>query len=397
MSQHSPFASYPNWIQSSLTPTIPILRLCILSVWNDCSDRLDIKKLKAISSPVPFCTKPILVSILNKSNSNRIISLMRLIQPEQMDIKKDFQTVRDYEEEDAEEIEKQKKLQSLNYNRKELKQIQQECREQIIKDHNRFVQQLQPYQPFIKQYSEFFDHNELNTMLSSHATELVNSTSSLFSKGNLESSLNGSTDKKTLTINNTQTFPKLEIIEREQLVNIIIKKGSLSSTTEVVIHNNPKLETIQIEEDCGNGKVEKENCVRSFKISFNSSLQKVEIGDNCFQDWDCFEINSKIDWSLLSVDVNNLETLTFGTCTNQYENKGPIFGNVQSLSLKNLTSLKQLQFGDNSFPHCEELVIDGSRYESIQVHEYMSKLHSITFGGKSFEGNIVFSLRRILY
>ena len=57
--------------------------------------------------------------------------------------------------------------------------------------------------------------------------------------------------------------------------------------------------------------------------------------------------------------MNYLKMLTIGTCSYQCDDCGPIFGKVQALSFKNLPVLNSLVFGNNSFPQCEELTIEG--------------------------------------
>ena len=170
-----------------------------------------------------------------------------------------------------------------------------------------------------------------------------------------------------LVISEAIDMTELKITMFPRLVAVRILKNSIPCVSLLSIHNNPMLQYINIEEGCGNGesievKDEESEFSRIVSISLNSSLKEIMIGDGCFNEFDKFELNSIVFLTLVfSIDVDFLKTIQIGKCTTEYEKKLPIFGKVKSLHLLALPSLMNLSFGDNSFPLCEQLVIEGGK------------------------------------
>lgn len=309
---------------------------------------IDLDRLKRVMSPIPLSTKQIVYCGVNVHR--RLTSSLSIQNQENVSITYDFGVFQSYQKDDLSAFTQQNKLKDHDFKCESIDKCKQRYHTIIQNQRNRFIKQLQnlSYQEIIPDnYLTFFQNqspvNIMEVSFSSHsenpssiASGSLDMTTSNSVIGKLNSSLIKTTSSSTRKTNFTSTFDRsvvnssqllhcslqlqgqlqnlllseardvaeLKIVKFPRLISIHIQKDSIPFVSLVYIHNNPMLQIIIIDEGCGNGEImeqkDNEEFSRIVSISMNSSLKEITFGDNCFAEFDRFELNS-----IIPVDLFN--------------------------------------------------------------------------------------------
>lgn len=270
---------------------------------------------------MPLSKKQVFLSIDSslRSSSKRFVHSMDTVSAYL-----DTQSMDQYEKEDIEWLEELSKIRNKKYNIKSVDEMKEAFKQHVIQQRHSFYKQLQHYPDtdlIPEEFKEFFSHSDLVQKkllsLSTTRSETQSSVQNSVSESYISSSFNitsvssylksiqnsfqyircsnSKNNVQTIVITKADDIDRLVISEYPRLYTLIIEKNSIPYVSAVVINNNPKLIRVVIEDHCGNESIRfsgEGDSSRVVKIGFNSSLQTISIGNNCFKDFSQFEVNS---------------------------------------------------------------------------------------------------------